>query len=83
MPTDEHEAFRRAVLDTIVPSDNISSIADIFDHPQEDAKPARRSILNVKQRDLLFFGKNVVSQSIFALYLVCFVLIHIRKQMRS
>ena len=62
MPVHERDALKRAVLDTIVPYDTISSITDILDEPEEDVHPDRPSLLHVKQRTLLFFGRLLVPQ---------------------
>lgn len=51
----ERDALKRAVLDTFVPQNTESSISDILDEldGEEDS-----GLLNVKQRNLLFFGRS-------------------------
>ena len=53
----EHDALKRAVLDTLVPQDTKSSITDILDEAEDEETQKHPSLLHVKQRNLLFFGK--------------------------
>ena len=55
--TPEHDALKRAVLDTIIPQDTVSSITEILDEPEDDEDSSQSSLINVKQRNLLFFGR--------------------------
>lgn len=53
----EQNALKRAVLDTLVPQNTISSITDILEEPEDDETPDLPSVLHIKQRRLLFFGR--------------------------
>lgn len=66
MPTPTH-ALKRAVLDTFVPQNTESSISDILDELEGDEDPDRPSLLNVNQRNLLFFGRLPVGFPIIPL----------------
>lgn len=53
----EHDAIKRAVLDTIVPQDTKSNITELLDELEDDGDSTHPSVLHVKQRSLLFFGR--------------------------
>ena len=56
----EQDALKRAVLDAFVPQDTQSSIPDILDEPEGDEDQDHPSLLHVKQRKLLFFGRQLI-----------------------
>jgi hypothetical protein len=56
----EQDALKRAVLDAFVPQDTQSSIPDILDDPEGDEDQDHPSLLHIKQRKLLFFGKQLI-----------------------
>ena len=56
----EQNALKRAVLDAFVPQDTQSSIPDILDEPEGDEDQDNPSLLHIKQRKLLFFGRWLI-----------------------
>jgi hypothetical protein len=66
-PTPEQDALKRAVLDTFVPQNTESSVSEILSELDGDEDSDRPSLLQVKQRSLLFFGKLSIALEISAL----------------
>lgn len=65
--TPEQDALKRAILDTFVPQNTELSISDILGEFDGDEDPDRPSLLQVKQRSLLFFGRLPISLAISTL----------------
>lgn len=66
-PTPEQDALKRAILDTFVPQDTESSISDILGELEGDEDSNRPSLLQIKQRGLLFFGRWPIGLAIPAM----------------
>ena len=55
-PKSESALFKEALLDTIIPDDTTASITDLLNTSGEHEELDDTSLLQIKQRKLLFYG---------------------------